>query len=79
VNVGFGFASALNQLSLSTGDLVSALLGYNLGVELGQVTIVLITAPLLLYLQRHRRFHLLVRGLAAAIFVAGMFWFFQRL
>ncbi|MEO7732138.1 MAG: HupE/UreJ family protein [Kofleriaceae bacterium] len=76
---GFGFASALNQLNLTTGDLVSALFGYNLGVEIGQVTIVLITAPLLLYLQRHRRFHPIVRALAAAIFVAGMFWFFQRL
>jgi hypothetical protein len=76
---GFGFATALNQLDLSTGDLVSALFGYNLGVELGQVTIVLIAAPLLLYLQRHRRFHPIVRGLAAAIFLAGMYWFFQRL
>jgi len=76
---GFGFASALNQLDLSTGDLIAALFGYNLGVELGQVTIVLVTAPLLLYLQRHRRFHPIVRGLAAAIFIAGMYWFFQRL
>jgi HupE / UreJ protein len=76
---GFGFATALNQLDLSTGDLVSALFGYNLGVELGQVTIVLITAPLILYLQRHRRFHPIVRSLAAAIFVAGLYWFFQRL
>jgi hypothetical protein len=76
---GFGFATALNQLDLSTGDLVSALFGYNLGVELGQVTIVLATAPLILYLQRHRHFHPLVRGVAAAIFVAGVYWFFQRL
>jgi len=76
---GFGFASALNQLHLSTGDLVSALFGYNLGVELGQVTIVLATAPLILYLQRHRRLHPLVRGLAAAILLAGLYWFFGRL
>jgi HupE / UreJ protein len=76
---GFGFATALNQLNLSTGDLVSALFGYNLGVELGQVTIVLVTAPLILYLQRHRRFHPIVRGLAGAIFIAGMYWFLQRL
>lgn len=76
---GFGFATALNQLDLSTGDLVSALFGYNLGVELGQVTIVLVAAPLILYLQRHRRFHPIVRALAAAIFLAGIYWFFQRL
>jgi hypothetical protein len=76
---GFGFATALHQLDLSTGDLVSALFGYNLGVELGQVTIVLVAAPLILYLQRHRRFHPIVRLLAAAIFLAGVYWFIQRL
>jgi hypothetical protein len=76
---GFGFATALHQLDLSTGDLVSALFGYNLGVELGQVAIVLAAAPLILTLQRHRRFHPIVRGLAAAIFAAGVYWFFQRL
>jgi hypothetical protein len=76
---GFGFATVLNQLDLSTGDLVSALFGYNLGVELGQVTIVLVTAPLILYLQRQRRFHPLVRALAAVIFLAGTYWFFQCL
>jgi hydrogenase/urease accessory protein HupE len=76
---GFGFASALNQLELSTGDLVSALFGYNLGVELGQVAIVLVTAPLLLYLQRRPQYHLIVRGLAALILIAGVYWFFQRL
>ena len=76
---GFGFATALHQLDLSTADLVSALFGYNLGVELGQVTIVVLAAPLLLYLQRHRRYHPIVRALAAAIVVAGVYWFFQRL
>jgi hypothetical protein len=76
---GFGFASALNQLQLSTRDLASALFGYNLGVELGQVTIVLALAPLLLALQRHPRLHPVVRGLAAAIFVAGLYWFVARL
>jgi hypothetical protein len=76
---GFGFASALNQMNLSTGDMVRALFGYNVGVELGQVTIVLATAPLLLYLHRHRRYQPIVRGLAAMICLAGVYWFFQRL
>ena len=55
------------------------LFGYNLGVEFGQVTIVLIAAPLLLHLSHHRRLYPLVRGLAALIFIAGIYWFFQRL
>jgi hypothetical protein len=76
---GFGFAGALDRLDLSTGDRLWALLAYNLGVELGQVAIVLAAAPLLLTLQRHRRFHPIVRGLAAAIFIAGTYWFVQRI
>ncbi|TMQ06964.1 MAG: HupE/UreJ family protein [Deltaproteobacteria bacterium] len=76
---GFGFATALHQLDLAAGAVIPALFGYNLGVELGQITIVLIAAPLILYLQRHRRYHPIVRGLAAAIFVAGVVWFVQRL
>ncbi|HEX3758583.1 MAG TPA: HupE/UreJ family protein [Kofleriaceae bacterium] len=76
---GFGFATALHQLELPARQLVPALLGYNLGVELGQVAIVLAAAPVILSLQRHRRLHPLIRGLAAVICAAGVYWFFQRL
>jgi hypothetical protein len=76
---GFGFASALNQMDLSTGDMVQALFGYNLGVELGQITIVLCAAPLIMYLQRNRKYHWIVRTLAGFILIAGVYWFFQRL
>jgi hypothetical protein len=76
---GFGFATALHQLELSTGELIPALFGYNLGVELGQIAIVLCAAPLILTLQRYRSGRPIVRGLAALIFAAGAYWFFQRL
>jgi hypothetical protein len=60
--------------------MVTALFGYNAGVELGQVAIVCAVAPLVLLLQRRPRLHhAVVRGLAAAIFLAGMYWFVQRL
>lgn len=77
---GFGFANALTQLHLARADLAKALFGYNLGVELGQIVIVLAIAPGVLLAYRHpvlRRY--VVRGAAAAIFVAGMYWFFVRL
>ena len=76
---GFGFAAALTELDLSTGDTIKALFGYNLGVELGQLAIVLVTAPLVLLLYRSprtRRF--VVPAAGAAIFLAGMYWFVQR-
>jgi len=37
---GFGFAGALRDIGLPEGDLLMALLGFNLGVELGQLAFV---------------------------------------
>jgi HupE / UreJ protein len=77
---GFGFAGALNELQLSSRDTVTALAGYNLGVELGQIAIVLALAPLILLLQRNQRAHrLVVRAISSLIFIAGICWFVQRL
>ena len=78
---GFGFAAALVELELSTtAAQAKALFGYNLGVELGQVGIVLVVAPLVFLAHRNaftRRY--VLRAIAAAIFVAGLYWFVTRL
>jgi hypothetical protein len=77
---GFGFASALTHLQLSTGTRVVALFGYNFGVELGQVAIVLVSAPLILWLRKQGPKGLLVvRIIAACIAVLGFYWFVTRL
>ena len=76
---GFGFANALTALHLSRGTMVKALFGYNLGVELGQVALVLAIAPIVALLHRSPRGRPIIQLLAAAIFVLGMFWFFTRL
>ena len=76
---GFGFANALTQLALPTRELVTALFGYNVGVELGQLAIVAIVAPALLYAHRDPRLRaVVIRGLAAAIAACGAFWFVER-
>lgn len=78
---GFGFAAALQTLDLqSKADLAKALFGYNFGVELGQVGIVLVVAPLVILAHRNtfaRRY--ILRGIAALIFVAGLYWFVDRI
>jgi hypothetical protein len=43
---GFGFASVLADLGLPSGALVLALLGFNVGVELGQLAVVAVFLPL---------------------------------
>jgi hypothetical protein len=78
---GFAFATALLALELSSSaDVAKALFGYNLGVELGQVGIVLVVAPLVLLAHKHDFVRTYVlRAIAAAIFCAGVYWFFTRL
>jgi hypothetical protein len=76
---GFGFASVLSGYGL--GDqVVQGLLGFNLGVELGQAAIVLALLPVMRLIQRRPSAHLwTVRVLSSVILVAGVGWLLQRL
>src|SRR5258706_11765063 len=49
---GFGFASVLTDLGLPQGTLLLALVGFNLGVEVGQLAIVAAFLPLAYTLRR---------------------------
>jgi hypothetical protein len=78
---GCGFAGALGELELPRPRLLSALLGFNLGVEFGQLSVIAgaLTAGLLLrrapsHIMRHAT---PVAG--AALFALGAFWFVSRL
>jgi hypothetical protein len=78
---GFGFASVLIDLGLPQGALALALLGFNLGVECGQLAIVAAFLPLAFALRRswfYRRAvltggSLLIAAVAAAWFVERAF------
>ena len=76
---GLGFASALRDLGLRGGSLAQALVGFNVGVELGQAAIVLALTPLLLWLGREGRVERIARrALAAPIIAVASYWFVQR-
>ncbi len=76
---GFAFANALATLDLSLRNMITALFGFNIGVELGQVACVLVVAPLVMLLHRHRAGPLIVKAIAAVIFALGIYWFVERL
>jgi len=76
---GFGFASALAEVHLSGALLATALFSFNLGVEVGQVCIVALLLPGLLYMQHLRLHQLIVRGISVVILALGTFWFWQRI
>jgi hypothetical protein len=78
---GFGFASVLAEMELPRDRLVPALVGFNLGVELGQLAVVALLWPLLRLLARVRegRVERLVGEVgSAAICALGLFWFLTR-
>jgi len=78
---GFGFAGVLAELSLPPDRLVPALLGFNVGVEVGQLGIVALAWPALRSLARladgwpHRAVAELG---SAAVCGLGLFWFLTR-
>lgn len=77
---GFGFAGLMGELQLPPAQLVPGLLGFNLGVELGQLLVIALIWPLLRWLHRHPRAAAWgTQGLSAAIAGLGMFWFTTRL
>jgi hypothetical protein len=76
---GFGFSAALVDLGLPRSALVLTLFGFNLGVEIGQMAIVLVFLPLAFLARRtvaYRRF-VLVGGSIAIALVASA-WLFER-
>lgn len=76
---GLGFATAIRDLNLSGPTLIKALVGFNVGVELGQAIIILILAPLFYCLAKKPKLHRAVQVSAAGlIFLIGSFWFVQR-
>jgi hypothetical protein len=77
---GFGFASVLLDLGLPTGTLAAALAGFNVGVELGQLLIVILFLPTA-WLLRKTAFYrwVIVVGGSLTIIALGIFWMLQRL
>lgn len=76
---GFGFAGVLQGLPLTTGPRLSALAGFNVGVELGQLSVVLAAFPVL-WLVRHSSLYkrIVLPLFAGLIAVVAMLWFVQR-
>ena len=77
---GLGFAGVLRELGLPRGEFLTALLTFNVGVELGQLTIIaaalLIVAPFMGQSWYRRR---IVIPASCAIAAIGVYWTITRL
>ena len=78
---GAGFAGGLTELDLSGTNLLAPLVGFNIGVELGQILALAIMAGAAAILQKAlpRTAQIQAAWLALPLFCAGCFWFAERM
>lgn len=77
---GLGFAGVLRELSIDTGQFAASLIGFNIGVELGQVAVVLMCYAAVGYWFGTRGWYharIVVPASLVIALVAG-YWFFER-
>jgi hypothetical protein len=77
---GFGFANVLREFGLPQGALGWSLFSFNVGVEIGQLCVVVPLALLLRYIWKRDRFIAKRIAMAGSVVViaAGGYWFVQR-
>jgi len=76
---GLGFAGVLRELGLPDGELVAALLSFNVGVELGQIAVVLLSFAAVGWARKFEWYRgAIVKPISAAIAVTGLYWTLER-
>ena len=78
---GFGFAADLLQMQLPTARLAELLVGFNLGVEVGQLTLVLGATLIVVLLRKYRLAMprpIVVDAASGFLVGLGVFWFIGR-
>ena len=77
---GFGFASVLADLGLPQSALVLALVGFNVGVELGQLAIVAVFLPIAFWLRATRFYRVgVLTGGSIVVAILASWWLAQRM
>ncbi len=77
---GLGFAGVLKELGLPEGQFLKVLVSFNVGVELGQLTVIAAAAALTAWMWK-KPWYLkrVVIPASASIAAIGLFWFIQRI
>ena len=75
---GFGFSNVLREMQLSRSHLALSLFSFNAGVEIGQLTFVLVLFPLILYISRSEWKQQTQFAVCVAIICLATYWFAQR-
>ena len=75
---GFGFATVLGDLGLTSEFLTLSLLGFNLGVEIGQVVIIALIFPVLYLLKDRKQYAKLLTYGSVILIIISLYWLTER-
>ena len=79
---GLGFADALKEFGIGSGQfgIVLPLVGFNIGVEIGQLSVAAVVLPILWQLRKNPNFvRQWVRLCSVAVALAGSYWMVERI
>lgn len=76
---GLGFASVMGNLPFRMDDLVKMVIRFNIGVELGQIAIVMLVFPVLYALRQKPYYNsVILKGGSVILILIASYWFLQR-
>jgi len=75
---GFGFASVMADLGITGEFLTLTLLGFNIGVEIGQVLIIAAIFPILYFIRKFKFYPKFLVGLSILLIIISLYWFVER-
>jgi hypothetical protein len=75
---GFGFSNVLREMELSRAHLALSLFSFNLGVEIGQLTFVLVLFPIVIYIVASSWRLQFQTAVSSVVICLAVYWFVQR-
>ena len=75
---GMGFASVLGEKGIEGEYLALSLLGFNVGVEIGQLLIVCAIFPILYFVRKTKFYKHILIYVSAFLIIASLYWVFER-
>ena len=78
---GLGFAGVLNEIGISSGLFISSLISFNVGVELGQISVIILSYIFIALLFQKKNWYRsrITRPISVVVAFIGFYWFIERL
>ena len=76
---GMGFASVMQELDIPEGAVIKPLIGFNLGVEAGQITVLIAAFAATFWIIRKPAFGIVRKVASGIIGLTGLYWTVERI